>query len=80
MSVSFLFLFISFFLPSLHLSRELAFPLSVLLGLGDPGLVGILEVYHLLEKESYIPLLEMQGRREGKRGGWWLLGGEGSQA
>lgn len=64
MLVSLLF-FISFFFPlsSLHFSRGLAFSLSVLLDPRDLGLVGILKVYHLPEKESDIPLLEMQGRR-----------------
>ena len=58
-----LFFFLFPFFSSLHFSRGLAFPLSVLLGPRDWGLVGILKVSHLPEKESYIPLLEMQGRR-----------------
>jgi hypothetical protein len=66
-SLSFFFLFLS----SLHLSGGLAFPLSVLLGPRD--LVGILKAYHLPEKKSSIPVLEMQGRREGRGedGGCW---------
>lgn len=73
----------SFFLfPSLHLSRGLACPPSVLLGLGDPGPLGIVKSCHYPEGLRVRSLC--WGRREG---GQWggrergrLLGGEGSQA
>lgn len=72
----------SFLFPSLHLSRGLACPPSVLLGLGDPGPLGIVKSCHYPEG---LRVRSLCWRR--REGGQWggrerrrLLGGEGSQA
>lgn len=66
----------SFFLfPSLHLSRGLVCPPSVLLGLGDPGPLGISSPATILKDSELGPFAGEGGREgsgEGGRGeGYW---------